>query len=144
MDIAVAKILETKGSEVEVTTPETTVVAAVEQMNRRNIGALVVVDGERSIGIFTERDVLTRVVGKGRDPGRTPVGEVMTRQVVSIEPDMLVRDAMCVITEKRCRHLPVMSDGRLLGMISSGDLTRWTVRDQQRTIEELVDYVQRS
>lgn len=144
MDIAVAKILETKGSEVEVTTPDTTVVAAVEQMNRRNIGALVVVDGERSIGIFTERDVLTRVIGKGRDPGRTPVGEVMTRALVAIEPEMTVRQAMAVVTEKRCRHLPVMAGGRLLGMISAGDLTRWTVRDQQRTIDELVDYVQRS
>lgn len=144
MDIAVAKILEAKGSDVEVTTPDTTVIAAVEQMNRRNIGALVVMDGERSLGIFTERDVLTRVIGKGRDPAVTPVGEVMTRALVSIGPDMTVRQAMGVITEKRCRHLPVMAGGRLLGMISSGDLTRWTVRDQQRTIDELVDYVQRS
>lgn len=144
MEIAVAKILEMKGSDVEVTTADASVVAAVEQMNRRNIGALLVMDGERSLGIFTERDVLTRVVGKGRDPGRTPVGEVMTRSLVSIGPDTTVQEAMAVITEKRCRHLPVMAGGRLLGMISAGDLTRWTVRDQQRTIEELVDYVQRS
>lgn len=144
MDIAVAKILEMKGSDVEVTTADASVVAAVEQMNRRNIGALLVMDGERSLGIFTERDVLTRVIGKGRDPGRTPVGEVMTRSVISIGPETTVKEAMSVITEKRCRHLPVMAGGRLLGMISAGDLTRWTVRDQQRTIEELVDYVQRS
>ncbi|KAB2906620.1 MAG: CBS domain-containing protein [Kofleriaceae bacterium] len=133
-----------KGSDVEVTTADASVVAAVEQMNRRNIGALLVMDGERSLGIFTERDVLTRVIGKGRDPGRTPVGEVMTRSVISIGPETTVKEAMSVITEKRCRHLPVMAGGRLLGMISAGDLTRWTVRDQQRTIEELVDYVQRS
>lgn len=143
MEIPVKKILDEKGGTVERASPTETVCDAVTRMNERNIGALLVMNGERVAGIFTERDVLTRVVGRRADPAKTPVGEVMTRNVISIGPATTVQQAMMVVTKHRCRHLPVIEDGRLLGMVSSGDLMRWTVRDQQSTIDDLTDYVSR-
>ena len=112
-------------------------------MNIRNIGSVLVMDGERLEGIFTERDVLTRVVPGGLDAGKTPVSEVMTRQVVTVNPTISVQDAMRVISETRRRHLPVVQGNRVLGMVSIGDLTRWVVRDQQHTIDHLFEYVRR-
>jgi CBS domain-containing protein len=122
--------------------PEATVAEAVRAMNQAKVGALVVVDGDRPVGIFTERDVLVRVVDEGREAGTTRVVDVMTRQLVAIRPATTVREAMMIVTEKRCRHLPVVEeDGRLHGMISIGDLTRWMVRGQQDRIEELLSYI---
>jgi CBS domain-containing protein len=143
MNETLAKVLETKGSDVETVSPETTVLAAVHQMNRCKIGALLVTDRGRPIGIFTERDVLVRVVAAGLDPKTTPVNEVMTRGPVVVRPEVTVSEAMLVITQRRCRHLPVIDYGELRGLISIGDLTSWVVRDQQRTIEDLYDYMNR-
>lgn len=142
MDEPVSAILEHKGTEVETTNPGATVSEAVRAMNRARIGSLVVLDGERPVGIFTERDVLTRVVAEGRDPDATIVGDVMTRELAVIRPVATVRLAMAIMTEKRCRHLPVVEAGRLAGMISIGDVTRWNIRDQQNTIDDLVSYIQ--
>ena len=141
MDHPVRDILDHKGTAVETTTAATSVAEAVRAMNRAHIGCLVVVDGNRPVGIFTERDVLTRVVDAGLDPGATPVSQVMTRDLVAIRPETQVRQAMAVMTEKRCRHLPVVDGGRLAGMVSIGDVTRWNVRDQRHTIEDLVSYI---
>lgn len=141
MDDPVRAILDDKGRQVHTVPPETTVAAAVAAMNRARIGALVVVEAERPLGIFTERDVLVRVVDGGRDPAATQVGEVMTAPVVAIDPRTTVGEAMVLVTEKRCRHLPVLEEGRLAGMISIGDLTRWLVRGQQHRIDELLSYI---
>lgn len=138
----VSAILESKGARVETTSQEVTVAAAVRAMNQGRIGALVVVEGERPVGIFTERDVLVRVVDAALDPATTRVEEVMTRELVVIRLTTQVSEAMSVMTEKRCRHLPVVEDGRLAGMISIGDVTRWTVRDQRHTIDDLVSYIE--
>lgn len=142
MDDPVSAILDQKGTEVKTATPSATVVEAVRDMNRARIGALVVVDGERPVGIFTERDVLVRVVDAGKDPGATRVADVMTRELVVIRRRTQVAEAMAVMTEKRCRHLPVVEGGLLAGMISIGDVTRWTVRNQRHTIDDLVSYVE--
>jgi CBS domain-containing protein len=145
MNDPIASVLEHKGSDVVTVSPETLVVAAVQQMNERKIGALLVVERGRPVGIFTERDVLVRVIAAGLDPRTTPVGEVMTRNPVAICSDATVAQAMVVITERRCRHLPVVDDGtRLRGLISIGDLTSWVVRDQQRMIDDLHDYMNRA
>lgn len=144
MNDPIAKVLAHKGSDVETVSPETTVLVAVHRMNERKIGALLVAERGRPIGIFTERDVLVRVVAAGLDPRTTPVGEVMTRNPVVVEPTVTVSEAMFVISERRCRHLPVIDDSGLCGLISIGDLTSWLVRDQQRTIEDLHDYMTRS
>jgi CBS domain-containing protein len=110
-------------------------------MNRERIGAVLVHDGERVVGIFTERDVLTRVIDQGRDPAATPVAEVMTSALITVGPATTVAEAMAVVTEKRCRHLPVMEGDRLVGLVSIGDLTRWLTRHQAWHIEDLVRYI---
>jgi CBS domain-containing protein len=144
-DEPVTKLLDQKGEALEVVNPQTTIMEAVRRMNERRIGSVLVMDGSRLAGIFTERDVLTRVVPQQLDPNRTPVGEVMTRQPVTIPPTTTIQEAMMVVTDTRRRHLPVvLPDGRVLGMVSIGDLTRWVVRDQQRTIDDLFDYVRRA
>jgi CBS domain-containing protein len=144
MNDPIAHVLAHKGSNVETVSPETKVLVAVQRMNERKIGALLVIDRGRPVGIFTERDVLVRVVSAGLDPGTTPVNEVMTRSPVVIRSDVTVNQAMLVITERRCRHLPVIDDGELRGLISIGDLMSWLVRYQQRTIEDLYDYMNRA
>ena len=143
MDSPVRDILADKGGRVVTAQPGERVSDAVQRMNEAGIGALVVVDGDRPIGIFTERDVLTRVVAARRDPDTTEVGDVMTRALVAISPSTMVREAMMVVTERRLRHLPVMDGGQLAGMISIGDLTRWVVRDQQHQIDDLLLYITR-
>jgi CBS domain-containing protein len=144
MNEPVARILEQKTERLETVTPQTSIGDAIARMNQRRIGSVVVMEGDRMAGIFTERDVLTRVVPQQLDPRRTPVGEVMTRQPVTISPTTTVQEAMVVMTEQRKRHLPVLQGGKVVGMLSIGDVTRWMVRDQQRTIEDLTDYVQRA
>jgi CBS domain-containing protein len=144
MDDPIAKVLENKGDGVETVSPQTTVLTAVQRMNERKIGALLVTERDRPIGIFTERDVLVRVVAAGLDPKTTQVTEVMTRNPVVVRPDVSVAEAMLVITRRRCRHLPVIDERGLRGLISIGDLTSWVVRHQQRTIEDLHDYMNRA
>lgn len=134
-------VLDTKGHHVETTAPATTVLDAIQQMNAKRIGALVVVEDGLTIGIFTERDVLVRVVARGCDPSRTHVGEVMTTKLVTVDLDTTVAEAMRIVTDQRCRHLPVIDGGQLRGLISAGDLTKWLVRAQQRQIEDLHDYI---
>jgi len=136
-----SSILKHKGSTVHAVEPTGSVEEAVQKMNQLRIGALMVLDGHRPVGIFTERDVLVRVVAAGRDPRATRVSEVMTGDLVAARPSTSVSDAMVVVTEKRCRHLPVMEGDELVGMVSIGDLTRWVVRHQRRRIEDLVSYI---
>ncbi|HHI68576.1 MAG TPA: CBS domain-containing protein [Planctomycetes bacterium] len=134
-------LLEEKGGRVHQVAPEETVLEAVHLMNERKVGALLVTREGRLEGIFTERDVLCRVVAEGKDPGKTRVKDVMTRQVVVVPPQCTVEEAMEVVTGKRCRHLPVMEGEELLGLISIGDLTRWATRSQKNELESLVRYI---
>jgi CBS domain-containing protein len=143
METQIREVLGDKGQEVITTGADATVSAAVSLMNDRRIGAVVVVDrGGTPIGMFSERDVLQRVVARGRDPDTATVREVMTTPLVVVSPDITVGEAMVVITERRTRHLPVVEDGVLVGLISSGDLTHWVIRDQAREISDLVCYMQ--
>jgi CBS domain-containing protein len=134
-------ILKEKGATVHSVQPTASVLDAVRKMNEARIGALLVVEDDTPVGMFTERDVLTRVVDQGRDPGGTPIADVMTTEVVAVNPGTTVEEAMAVITERRCRHLPVIEDGRLEGMVSSGDLTRWVTRKQRYEIQDLVNFI---
>lgn len=137
----IAKLLEHKGRTVAATTSTVSVAAAVDAMNERRIGSLVIVDGGRVIGIFTERDVLVRVVARGADPRVTLVGDVMTPDPITVRLDTTVGAAMSIISERRCRHLPVVDGDWLCGLISAGDLTSWMLRTQQRTIYDLEDFI---
>jgi CBS domain-containing protein len=134
-------VLADKGPAVYAIEPGATVVEAVRQMNEKGIGALLVLESDRPVGIFTERDVLRRVVDAGLDPRATRVRDVMTVDLLVVGPSTRVEEAMAIMTNRRLRHLPVMDGGRLLGMVSIGDLTRWVTREQQHHIEHLVEYI---
>jgi CBS domain-containing protein len=122
--------------------PDATVAAAVAVMNEHRIGSVVVV-GERGevLGIFTERDVLTRVVARGAPARDTKVSDVMSERVSHVSPDEEVREVLKRMTRERKRHLPVIDDGALVGMVSIGDLTDWTSRYLDELITELTEYI---
>jgi CBS domain-containing protein len=124
--------------------PDTAVTECVRLMTASKIGALIVMDGERLIGIFTERDALNKVLAGGLDPAKTKVSEVMTKDPHCIGPTSTVGDAMELITKGRFRHLPMVDNGKVLAVVSSGDLTHWLVRDQMGEVQELVDLAARS
>ena len=134
-------LLEDKGREIHSVTPETAVVDAVDTMNSHRVGALLVMDGEELVGMFTERDILCRVVSPGLHPAATRVRDVMTREVMFVSPTTTVEEAMGIITAKRCRHLPVQDGGRVVGVISIGDLTRWVTRGQVFQLQQLINYI---
>ncbi len=110
-------------------------------MNERRIGGLVVTSGDRVIGIFTERDVLIRVVAAGRPPGETLVESVMTTPMACCRRDTPLAECRAVMTNKRIRHLPVVEEGKLYGIISAGDILAGEVADQRETIEYLHEYL---
>ncbi len=124
--------------------PNATVMECVRAMTAEKIGALIVLDGERLIGIFTERDALNKVLAAGLDPSSTKVSEVMTKDPYCVPPTTTVGDAMEVVTKRRFRHLPVVEKGKVLAVLSSGDLTHWMVKDQMGEVQELVDLAARS
>lgn len=141
MENSLSILLKDKGTDVYNISPNASVTDAVRMMNDRGVGALLVVADDRPVGMFTERDVLRRVVDAGREPSSTKVADVMTRELVTVRPGTTVQEAMGVVTEKRCRHLPVMDGETLCGMVSIGDLIRWTTRKQAIHIQDLVNYI---
>ena len=141
MQSTLKEIISDKGETIHSVAADATVEDAVTKMNQERVGAVLVMYGESLIGIFTERDVLTKVVGRKLDPRMTPLVDVMTKEVLALHASVNVEYAMHVFTKKRFRHLPVTEDGKLIGMVSSGDLTRWVVRDQEHTIDDLTKYI---
>ena len=141
MNIPVSVLLERKGPAVHAIAPTLSIFDAVAEMNRHRIGAILVVDGARLVGIFTERDVLRRVVGAGLDPRRALVTDVMTADVLTIRPDSTLDETTAIFTEKRCRHLPVVDGGKLIGLISIGDITRWIGEASRAEAEHLKNYI---
>ncbi|MEE8170248.1 MAG: CBS domain-containing protein, partial [Phycisphaerae bacterium] len=137
----VSDVLQKKGCDVHSTSRTTTVMAAARTMNEQHIGALVVTDGEHVVGIFTERDVLNRIVAAGRDPNKTTVADVMTSSVACCTSATAVDECRRVMREKRIRHLPVVDDGRLRGMVSIGDLNEYEIVEQDETIRYLNEYL---
>jgi CBS domain-containing protein len=138
----VRNVIEAKGFQVHTTAKMSMVLDAVDEMCRLHIGALLVVDRGSPVGILSERDLLTRVLMKRRDPAKTPVADVMTTGIVCVELDCSVEEAMRVMTERRCRHLPVVVDRKLVGLVSIGDVVRWVSRDHEYEIRMLHEYVE--
>ncbi|MEK6674528.1 MAG: CBS domain-containing protein [Planctomycetota bacterium] len=134
-------ILDRKGTSVATIDRNVTVLDAAKLMNERRIGALVVTSNDKVVGIFTERDVLNRIVAAGKDPKTTKVESVMTSPMACCKRDTALAECRTVMTNKRIRHLPVVEDGKLFGMISSGDILAGEVADQQQTIEYLHEYL---
>lgn len=141
MNVSISHLLEGKGRALHTVPVSVTVTEAVQEMNRHRIGAILVMEGQKLAGIFTERDVLTRVVAGGLDPKATPIARVMTENVLSVPPDATVQQVMDIFAEKRCRHLPVMKAGELMGLISIGDVSRWVANQHRAEAESLRQYI---
>jgi CBS domain-containing protein len=137
----VQDILSHKGSDVAVIESDRSVVDAAQEMNRRRIGSLVVMKGQRVVGIFTERDILVRVVAERRDPEKTPVGEVMTAPVITCIPETQLADCRAIVTNRRIRHIPVVVSGKLLGIVTSGDILAHESMEREVTIDSLAEYI---
>ncbi len=137
----VRDLLARKGQEVSSITEGDNVLVAAKKMNARRIGSLVVTRGEKVIGIFSERDILTRVVAVGLTPADVAISDVMTSPVACCCPDTLLEECKLVMTSKRIRRLPVVDDGKLIGIVTSGDILASTTSEQADTIEYLKEYL---
>lgn len=123
-----SKLINEQSSAVHSVGPGSSVTECVRQMNELRIGAMLVVEDDQLLGIFTERDAMTRVLGAGLDPSSTTVSAVMSDDPVCVTPTTTLDEARAIITNRRVRHLPVVKDGRVMGMVSSGDLNHWLVQ----------------
>ncbi len=141
MNTPISAILERKGSTVYAVSPSATISDAVAEMNRHRVGSVLVLESGRLVGIFTERDILRRVVGADLDPRQARVADVMTAGVITITRESTVEETMTLFTEKRCRHLPVVENGKLIGTISIGDITRWMADHHRAEAEHLKNYI---
>jgi CBS domain-containing protein len=138
---SVRQVLKDKGYAVETISPQDSVYDALQKMATREIGALVVFEGGEVHGLFSERDYARKVALQGRLSKDTQVQEIMTRRVVTVEPEQTVEACMVLMTEKHIRHLPVLEDGRLIGLVSIGDIVKAVIEAQRLTIEELETYI---
>ena len=138
---AVRDILAKKGSVIVALPPAASVLDAARVMSDRSLGAVLVMEEGSLAGIFTERDVLRRVVAEGRDPASTLLGGVMTRDVITCTPATTLEECRETMTRRRIRHLPVMGASGLCGVISSGDVLAFQVADQETAIQDLNRYV---
>jgi CBS domain-containing protein len=137
----VQHLLDTKGNEVITIAREASVFDAIKLMAERGVGSLLILDGREIAGIVTERDYARKVILKGRSSETTEVGEVMSIDVVTATIGQTVKECMTLMTEKRIRHLPVVSEGEVVGLISIGDLVQAIISDQQEEIEQLESYI---
>lgn len=134
-------ILHHKGASVWIIPPDATVFEAIQVLAKKNIGALPVMDGDKLIGIFSERDYTRKVALEGKTSQKTKVRDILTTDVAVVSPHDTVDDAMRLMTERRVRHLPVMEDGKMVGFVSIGDMVNWIISAQTAAIDQLEAYV---
>ena len=134
-------ILRYKGKTVHAVRPDDTVLAALGVMAEHDIGAVLVVEGDELLGILTERDYARKVALMGRASRDSPVRAIMTANVVCVPPTRTVEECMGLMTERRCRHLPVVENGRVVGLVSIGDLVKAMIDEQEATINQLKNYI---
>ncbi len=137
----VKHLLDAKGRHIIAISPDTSVLEAIKVMAEKNIGSLVVMEDDKLVGILSERDYARKVIVKGRSSVSTQVAEIMTHDVVTTSSDQTVDKCMALMTEMRIRHLPVVEDGRVIAMISIGDLVQAIIVDQKEEIEHLEHYI---
>ena len=137
----VTQLLRTKGQQVLSVSPDMPVFEALGVMADKNVGALLVVEGERLVGVFSERDYARKVILKGKSSKDTPVQEIMSSHVLYVRPEQTIEDCMALMTDKRVRHLPVMEEGRVVGVISIGDVVKTIIAEQEFIIEQLQNYI---
>lgn len=137
----VSHILKTKGGTIFSITPETIVYEALELMVEKNVSALLVVENQKLTGIFTERDYARKVILQGKASKETQIGEIMTETPVTVSPDSSIDDCMRLMTNKFIRHLPVVKNDQLLGIISIGDVVKFIIEEQKFIIENMEHYI---
>jgi CBS domain-containing protein len=133
--------LQRKGSEVWSTHPEATVYEALRLMAEKDIGALLVLESGKVVGMFSERDYARKLILQGKSSKGTLVRDIMTSKVVCVSPQHTIEECMAVMTEKRIRHLPVMEADQVMGMISIGDVVKSIISEQEFVIEQLTNYI---
>jgi len=138
---SIRDILREKGPAAWSISPEATVFKALELMAEKNIGALLVIDKGSLVGIISERDYARKVILKGKMSRTTPVSHIMTTNVLVVSPEQSVEECMALMTGKHVRHLPVLEHGKLIGMISIGDVVKAVIADKNFTIEQLTNYI---
>ena len=137
----VSRILERKGSSIWSIAPEAMVYDAIKLMAQKNVGALMVLENGVLIGIISERDYTRKVILQGKSSKETPVGEIMTKELVTAEPNDNIAECMRVMTERRVRHLPVLEGSKIIGIVSIGDLLKWVISAQDAAIDHLERYI---
>jgi CBS domain-containing protein len=137
----VGQLLKVKGTEVFSVTPQDSVLRAIEVMATRHVGALLVMNQGSLLGIISERDYARKVILKNRSSHDTPVGDIMSSPAISVTPEETVHHCMEIMTERRFRHLPVVKGGRVVGMLSIGDLVKAVIQEQTEHIEQLERYI---
>ena len=137
----IRQILAHKGTEVATTTPDAMVFDALSVMGEKNIGALVVMEGDTVAGVFSERDYSRKVILQGKTSRTTRVGDILSQPVISIAPDDSIEECMARMTLNRIRHLPVLDGARLIGLVSMGDVVNWIMQAQRHAIQQLTGYL---
>jgi CBS domain-containing protein len=137
----VREILRNKGNCVFSIAPDATVLAAIELMAEKNIGALLVMEGAKLVGIFTERDYSRKIILAGKSSDKTLVKEIMTQQVLVIQPDTTIEECMALMIENSVPYLPVIEDGRVIGVISVGNVVKTIISEQHFVIKNLQQYI---
>ncbi len=137
----VSQILKAKGDKIWSIAPQETAYKALQLMSEKDLGALVVIDKGKVVVLFTERDYARKVILKGKSSKTTNVSELMTKEVLFVDPDTSVEDCMSLMTEKRVRHLPVMEKKNLVGVVTQGDVVKQLIADQKFENEELERYI---
>lgn len=142
MEIAgtISAIVRDKGGKLYSISPTATVFDAIDSMATRNIGALLVMEGDRLIGVVSERDYTRKVALKGKQSKSTPCSEIMA-PVISVTPESSIEEAMRLMTEHRIRHLPVLENGRVIGVVSIGDLINWIIQTQREVLNSMEDFI---
>jgi len=137
----IGALIRKKGGQVWSLEPTASVYDAIVMMAEKEVGALPILDGGKLVGIVSERDYARKIILKGRSSKGTAVTEIMSSPVVSVSPSQTVEDCMHIVTEMRIRHLPVTEGGRIVGMVSIGDLVNWVITEQRETIQHLEAYI---
>lgn len=135
------RVLDTKGSEVFSIGPGASVFDALEEMAKRDVGALIVMEDGQVVGIFSERDYARKIILAGKSSRETPVRDIMTDRVIYARPDLTLEQCLALMTDKRIRHLPVLRGDDLVGVVSIGDLVKGIIEDQRFLISQLENYV---
>ena len=138
---SVKDILDSKGHDVCSVHADSSVFNAVKMMAEKSVGSLLVMDGDRLIGIVTERDYARKIILEGKSSRESTVAEVMTRKVLCVAPERTIDECMALMTDKRARHLPVVDHKRVIGVVSIGDLVKAMISEQQILIDQLQHYI---